>query len=132
MHLSVVQLAAVLGQCGVQELVLLRGLDHATSAEGEGGKPSQRFGRSSTSGQQDCDQPVQAKLTHRLQDVHLLRLPQLLAADAAGDEAARPPDTRAEGKSTALLYLSLLLCLLQCPDRFKIESHLYYLLLVDE
>lgn len=39
------------------------------------------------------DQPVQAKLTHRFQDVHLPRLPQLLAADAAGDEAARPPDT---------------------------------------
>lgn len=41
--------------------------------------------------EQHCDQPVQAKLTHRLQDVSLPRLPELLTTDAAGNETASSP-----------------------------------------
>lgn len=41
--------------------------------------------------EQRCDQPVQAKLTHRLQDVSLPRLPELLATDAAGNKTASSP-----------------------------------------
>lgn len=37
-YLTVLQLRAVLGQHGVEELVLLRGLDHAAPAQDEGSR----------------------------------------------------------------------------------------------
>lgn len=40
----------------------------------------------------ECDPPVESKLAHRLQDVDLPRLSELLAADAADDETACPPN----------------------------------------
>lgn len=42
------------------------------------------------------DPPVQSKLTHRLQDINLSRLSELLAADAADDETTCPPYTCTE------------------------------------
>lgn len=43
-----------------------------------------------------CYSPVQSELTHRLQDVHLPGLSELLAPDAAHDETARPSYACAE------------------------------------
>lgn len=46
--------------------------------------------------------PVQAQLTHRLQDVHPPRVSELLTADAAGDEAAGAAYTCAGSRRTRL------------------------------
>lgn len=43
--------------------------------------------------------PVEPELTNRLQDVDLIRVSELLTADAADDETARPPDPRTDGQS---------------------------------
>lgn len=40
--------------------------------------------------------PVQSQLAHHFQDVHLPRLSELPAPDAADDETARPSDACAE------------------------------------
>lgn len=40
--------------------------------------------------------PVESELTNRLQDVNLTRLSELLTADTAGYETARPPYTCTE------------------------------------
>lgn len=49
-----------------------------------------------------CYSPVQPELTHRLQDVDLPGLSELLAADAAHNETTRPSDAGAEVGERAL------------------------------
>lgn len=48
--------------------------------------------------------PVESELADRLQNVHLSGFSELLAADAAGYEATRPPDACAEDTTQSLEF----------------------------
>lgn len=105
-YLVVLQLGAVLGQCGVQELVLLCGLDHTTPAKVRGGDYRSHMIRGEIKGKMTeqretfsfIHSPVESKLTHRLQDVDLSCFSELLTADTAGYETTCPPYTCTESR----------------------------------
>lgn len=75
---------------------MLRGLDHPSAVGQRRSRPD--TGGELCSTEDSCYSPVQSELTHRLQDVNLPGLSELLAPDAAHDKTTRPSYACAEVK----------------------------------
>lgn len=101
-YLVMLLLGAVLSQSGVQELVLLCGLDHPTSAQGDEGDyrvthaTHRQYKQRSKVGCFVFHLPVESELTNCLQDVNLTRFSELLTTNTAGYKTTCPAYTCTE------------------------------------